>query len=149
MEHSIKINLVAWLGRQFLFIAKNRRGHLGLGSIITFIVIKFGVLDMKNTNMHIACEMEPLDFDCLHRMGVVSKDKKGHYHIALPGPGLVPRITHSKCSRPTAIGFDEEADPSNTSVSLAQLKEQWDLMEKNLMAYFAYVGFSPPYPPPT
>ncbi|CAK7323865.1 unnamed protein product [Dovyalis caffra] len=145
----IKINLAAWLGRQFLFMAKKKRGHLCLGSIITFIAIKLGVLDMNKTNMQIACEMEPLDFDCLHRMGVVSKDKEGHYRIAPPGLGLAPRIIRSKRSRPTTTESDEEAAPSNTSISLTQLKEQQDRMEKNLMAYFAHVGFSPPYPPPT
>ncbi|CAK7324022.1 unnamed protein product [Dovyalis caffra] len=138
-----------WLGRQFLFMAKKKRGHLCLGSIVTFIAIKLGVLDMNKTNIHIACEMEPLDFACLHRMGVISKDKEGHYRIAPPGPSLAPRIIRSKRSRPTTTESDEEATPSSTSISLIQLKEQQDRMEKNLMAYFSYVGFSPPYPPAT
>ncbi|CAK7354820.1 unnamed protein product [Dovyalis caffra] len=119
MEHSIKINLTAWLGRQFLFMAKKKRGHLCLGSIITFIVIKLGVLDMNKTNMHIAYEMEPLDFDCLHKMRVIYKEKEKHYCIAPPGPDLAPQIICSKHSRPTATEFDEEATPSNTSISLA------------------------------
>ncbi|CAK7333005.1 unnamed protein product [Dovyalis caffra] len=76
-EHSIKINLTGWLGRQFFFMVKKKRGNLCLGSMITFIVVKLGVLDMKNTNMHIACEMKHLDLDYLHKMGVVFKDKKG------------------------------------------------------------------------
>ena len=51
----------------FYYLEKKR--PLILGSYITYLAIKLGVLDLKNKNMRIACEMERLDMDCLEKNG--------------------------------------------------------------------------------
>ncbi|KAG8371270.1 hypothetical protein BUALT_Bualt13G0070100 [Buddleja alternifolia] len=62
-----------------------RTKRLILGSYVTQLAVSLNLLDLSNTNMHIACHMEPLDIDWLHRMGIVTLNH-GRATYTSPGP---------------------------------------------------------------
>ena len=84
MQVGKKVNLGWWLADQFQDVI-TRNHPLILGFLITQLAVQQGLLNLQDTNLHVACEMLPLDFTCLAGMGLVSK-KKGRYHFSLPGP---------------------------------------------------------------
>ncbi|KAG8391683.1 hypothetical protein BUALT_Bualt01G0212800 [Buddleja alternifolia] len=88
MQNKIKANLGIWLAIQFQSASNKKR--LILGSYITQLAVSLKLLNLSNTNMHIACHMEPLDIDCLHRMGIVTL-KHGRPTFTSPGPTVQPK----------------------------------------------------------
>ena len=50
--------------------------------------MRLKILNLKTTDMHIACEVGLLDIDCLHRMGEVEKLPNKQFRAAPSGPGL-------------------------------------------------------------
>ncbi|KAG8373413.1 hypothetical protein BUALT_Bualt11G0021700 [Buddleja alternifolia] len=72
------------------FQSASNKKRLILGSYITQLVVSLKLLDLSDTSMHIACHMEPLDIDCLHRMGIVTF-KHGHATFRSPGRIVQPK----------------------------------------------------------
>ena len=91
-------------------MAKKKRGNLCLGSLATLITMRLNILNIKTTDMHVTCEVGPLDIDCLYRMGEVEKLPNGQFRAAPSGPGFYTRIVRNKRARPTES--DDEAGPS-------------------------------------
>ncbi|PIM96992.1 hypothetical protein CDL12_30547 [Handroanthus impetiginosus] len=151
MSRSIKVNLGCWLATQFGSVAANKR-PLILGSLITHLAVQLHLISLEAHDLHLACEMQPLDMTCLLGMGLVGQHN-GEFHFCPPGP-LVPRkarvvhdrgATSSDSPSPTS-SFDEDTARS-TTVRLRRLEQRLSRMEKNLMAYFHHVGFTPHTPP--
>ncbi|KAL2520787.1 Uncharacterized protein Fot_24710 [Forsythia ovata] len=92
VQNKIKVNLGFWLVSQFSTIVKNKR-LLILGSLITHLAVHENLIDLDDNDLHIACEMQPLDLHCLEIMGLVWKEADA-YHFHEPGP-IVPRPTHT------------------------------------------------------
>ena len=86
LESRIKINFAAFYGRQLLAMAKKKRRHLCLGSLATLIAMRLKILNLKTTDMHIACEVGLLNIDCLHKMGEVEKLPNKQFRAAPSGP---------------------------------------------------------------
>ncbi|KAG8386865.1 hypothetical protein BUALT_Bualt03G0193400 [Buddleja alternifolia] len=105
MQNKIKVNLGIWLATQFQSASIKKR--LILGSYITQLVVFLKLLDLSNTNMHIACHMEPLNIDCLHRMGNVILNH-GRATFTSLGPTVQPK--KRKC-------HDMEESPRDTTSS--------------------------------
>ena len=110
-----------------------------------------GLLDLHDTNLHVACEIFPLDFQCLAGMGLVSK-VNGRYSFSPTGP---PRSKQM-------VTWDQE-DPVSSNVPLSlpapsaaafhALEAQVTNIEQivthlkaNLDAFFMHAGFTPPFP---
>ncbi|KAG8368108.1 hypothetical protein BUALT_Bualt15G0010900 [Buddleja alternifolia] len=88
MQNKIKVNLRIWLATQFQSTSNKKR--LIVGSYITQLTVSLKLFDLSTTNMHIACHMEPLDIDCLHKMGIVTLNH-GRATFTSPRPTLQPK----------------------------------------------------------
>ncbi|KAG8377679.1 hypothetical protein BUALT_Bualt08G0057900 [Buddleja alternifolia] len=88
MQNKIKANLGVWLATQFQLASNKKR--LILCSYITQLVVSLKLIDLSNTNMHLACQIEPLDIDCLHRMGIVTLNH-GRPTFTSLGPAVQPK----------------------------------------------------------
>ena len=84
MQNDIKVNLGCWLASQFASVLTNRR-PLILGSLITQLAVHEDLIDLENNDLHVACEMLPLDLDCLAGMGLIGQ-KKDVFYFYPPGP---------------------------------------------------------------
>ncbi|KAG8387554.1 hypothetical protein BUALT_Bualt02G0033400 [Buddleja alternifolia] len=111
MQNKIKANLGIWLAIQFQSASNKKR--LILGFYITQLAVSLKLLNLSNTNMHIACHMEPLDIDCLHRMGIVTL-KHGRPTFTSPGPTVEPkkrkRLDMEEPSRDTTSSTPETSN---------------------------------------
>ncbi|KAG8377697.1 hypothetical protein BUALT_Bualt08G0059700 [Buddleja alternifolia] len=105
MQNKIKANLGIRLATQFQSASNKKR--LILGSYITQLAVSLKLLDLSNTNMHIACHMEPLDIVCLHRMGIVTL-KHGRATYTSLGPTVQPKKSKRR---------DMEEHPRDTTSS--------------------------------
>ncbi|KAG8365288.1 hypothetical protein BUALT_Bualt18G0088900 [Buddleja alternifolia] len=110
MQNKIKVNLGIWLATQFQSASNKKR--LILGSYITQLVVSLKSLVLSNTNMHIVCHMEPLDIDCLHRMGIVTLNHK-RATFTSPGPTLQPK--KRKCRNMEGSPRDTTSSTPETS----------------------------------
>ncbi|KAG8372600.1 hypothetical protein BUALT_Bualt12G0083500 [Buddleja alternifolia] len=72
------------------FQSASNKKRLILGSYITQLAVSLKLLDLSNTNMHIACHMEPLDIDSLCRMGIMSINH-GRATFTSLGPTVQPK----------------------------------------------------------
>jgi hypothetical protein len=150
MVHRNNINLGFWLASQFHSILTNGK-HLSLGFLITHLAINHGLLDLATTDLHIACDMEPLNIACLVKMKVIAM-YRGTYQFQTPSvPPLRFRgdlARTQKRPRPANAPShsSEEAEPDFGS-RLAKVERQVSKMEKNLDALLRFWGVSPPCPP--
>ena len=84
MKNNIKVNLGCWLASQFKMILTKKNKLLIFGSFITHFLVRLGVLDLQNHDLHMAYDMEFLDEDCLEKMGLVERVNRV-YQFTLPG----------------------------------------------------------------
>ena len=84
MKNNVKVNLACWLASQFKTVLAKKNKPLILGSFITHLAVRLGVLDLQNHDLHMAYDMEFLDEDCLEKMGLVERVNRV-YQFTLPG----------------------------------------------------------------
>ncbi|KAL0394607.1 UNVERIFIED_CONTAM: hypothetical protein Slati_4426900 [Sesamum latifolium] len=117
------------------------------GSLITHIALNAQLLDHSNTNMHIACTPHPIDIATLDRMGLLTR-RNGLLCFTAPGE---PGARLDRCQREASPGTDEDPTPlalETVHDRFDSLNERLRLMELNLHAYFEFMQFQPPFPPP-
>ena len=153
MQNNIKVNLGCWLASQFAGVLANKR-PLILGSLITHLAVHENLIDLNNNNLHVACEMLPLDLDCLVGMGLVGK-KKDVFYFYPPGPVMtrqerkVLNAAEDDVIQHSTIVPSTSAAPSQGRYDhqIERLERRIARMEKNLAGFFAHMGFTPPSPP--
>ncbi|XP_027081029.1 uncharacterized protein [Coffea arabica] len=77
MHNNIKVNLGCWLTSQFKSILPKKKRPLILGSYTTHLAVNLHVLDLSNHDLHVACQMEPLDILYLEKIGLVREGNDG------------------------------------------------------------------------
>ncbi|KAG8370011.1 hypothetical protein BUALT_Bualt14G0073200 [Buddleja alternifolia] len=141
MQNKIKANLGIWLATQFQSASNKKR--LILGSYITQLAVSLKLLDSSNTNMHIACHMEPLDIDCLHRMGIVTL-KHGRPTFTSPGPTVQPK--KRKCrdmEEPSRDTTSSTPETSNMHSFSRQFEDRLNRIESKLDRILAHFHIPP------
>ncbi|KAL0404727.1 UNVERIFIED_CONTAM: hypothetical protein Sradi_2113500 [Sesamum radiatum] len=66
------MNLGAWLVSHFHTVATSSK-HLCFGHLITHLAVNLDLLNLTSHDLHLACEEEPLDVACLHRMHIFDR----------------------------------------------------------------------------
>ena len=164
MHNKIKVNLGCWLASQFKSILPKKKRPLILGSYITHLAINLHVLDISNHNLHIACQMEPLDIPSLEKMGLVREGDNG-WEVVPPGPlRPPPRSSFARASNeggdpgpsssapPPSGHTDEEWNHLRSTVERLEIRQRhMDVnihnMAQNLAAFMQQAGFPPQFPP--
>lgn len=86
MQTDIKVNLGCRLASQFSSVLKANR-PLILVYLNSQFVFHEGLINQVSTNLHVTCEMLPLDIQCLHKTGMVwQKDSVYHLRAGIPPP---------------------------------------------------------------
>ncbi|CAI9768030.1 unnamed protein product [Fraxinus pennsylvanica] len=145
MQKMIKVNLGYWLASQFANVMTNQR-PLILGSLITHLVVHENLIDPNDNDLHIACEMQPLDLLCLETMCLVWKEA-GVYYFHEPGP-IASRPTRTI---PKTVSNERSFVPYRPSSSTTPSKGLYDdrfeklelqlaRMEKNMTALLCSHG---------
>ena len=73
MIAEVKVNLGCWFTSHFQIVLSKKNKPLILSSYITRFAINLRILDLNNHNMHLDCNMEPLDLVCLEKMSLVQQ----------------------------------------------------------------------------
>ena len=89
MHNNIKVNLGCWLASQFKSILTKKKCPLILASYITHLAINLYLLDLSNHDLHVACQIEPLDISCLEKVGLF-RERDSEWEITPQGPTRVP-----------------------------------------------------------
>ena len=97
MTKNIKVNLSYWLVSQFKMVMVKKNKPLILGSYITHLAIHLDILDPYDHDLHLACNMDPLDMVCLEKMGVVEQVDDA-WQFTLSGPTCVLVRRPSTCA---------------------------------------------------
>ena len=125
---------------------------------------------MSNHNLHLICNIEPLDLVCLEKMDFVQQ-VNGIFQFVPPGPIQLPpkrkasKATASKTGGTSIVApgpspsvplpsFPEERHLADLRFQLHQMdsrleriERQVSCMAQNWAHYFQHVGFRPPFPP--
>ncbi|XP_071909384.1 uncharacterized protein [Coffea arabica] len=170
MKNNIKVNLGCWLAAQFKTVLAKKNKPLILGSYITHLATQLGILNLEDHDLHLACEMELLDVDCLEKMGVVERLPDGSYQFIPPGPVRAPGAHPSTRAGPSSFpgSAEDTAGPSSSApppphgtTEWQQLREQVQALEarmvnvdanvagiaQNLAQFLLHTGFAPSCPP--
>ena len=137
MKNGIKVNLGYWLATRFDTVVQKKNKPLILGSLITHLAIKLGVLKPSSSNsfhpipnLHVACEMLPLDLKCLAGMGLLTRHS-GVLSIRSAGDIDHHIIQHSKDalraeerSWEFSSSEDDSPIPGSSSVQLQRLEDR-------------------------
>ncbi|PON47118.1 hypothetical protein TorRG33x02_324110, partial [Trema orientale] len=101
-----------------------------------------------------ACEMLPLDLDCLAGMGLIEK-KKDVFYFYPPGPIMTRQQRKILDANNDDVVQNSGTAPSTSATPsqgrydhrFERLELQIGRMERNLTAFFHHIGFTPPSPP--
>ena len=75
MQNNIKVNLECWLASQFKTILTKQNNPLILDLYTTYLAVNLGVLDLFDHDLHVTCQMDPLDEVCLEKIGSMESVK--------------------------------------------------------------------------
>ncbi|PIN01466.1 hypothetical protein CDL12_26022 [Handroanthus impetiginosus] len=95
----------------FLWCMNRSVKAFDLGSLITHLVVQLNLISLDANDLHLACEMQPLDMTCLLGMGLVGQ-RNGEFYFCPPGP-LIPRKARVVIDR----GATSSNSPNTTSSS--------------------------------
>ncbi|XP_071902173.1 uncharacterized protein [Coffea arabica] len=163
MHNNIKVNLGCWLASQFKSVLPKKKRPLILGSYITHLAVNLHLLDLSNHDLHVACQMEPLDIPCLEKMGLVQEGDNG-WEVVPPGPIRVPpRSSFARSSTaggdpglstsapPPTPGADDWLQLRNTvkrlETRVTNISINLNNMAQNLAAFMHHVGLDPQFRP--
>ncbi|KAK4394021.1 Retrovirus-related Pol polyprotein from transposon opus [Sesamum angolense] len=138
MIHKVHVNLSAWLASQFQTVAKSSK-NLCLGHLITHLAVNLGILNLNHHDLHVACEEEPLDVACLHRIHIFYR------HQAPSGIGyadLDPEERPDRRARPPQSDSRED-----TGIRLNNLERSVEWLHRKLDAVLTKLGGLYPHHP--
>ena len=152
MVKGSRVNLGSWFA---YFIDQNihkKKGSFVVGTYITHIAETLGVYKPSEHKLTKACDIAPLDIECLIRMGLVTRQGSTVRLVGLRQEDEIMTEPVEERVEEEEPPVDVRPDPSTSSGILERL-ERLELgqqrMEQNLWAYFQFVGFTPPHPPPS
>eukprot|EP00257_Ricinus_communis_P016573 XP_015574781.1 uncharacterized protein LOC107261261 [Ricinus communis] len=116
--------------------------------LITHLVVRLQLLDLDNTNLHIACKMELMDIACLMKMHMLV-EHNGVYSFQKPSPhgqGDPPRSRKRSC--PTSSLRDpKDSIELDFEARLDKMERKISKIERNLDALVKHWGVQPLCPP--
>ncbi|KAL4368664.1 hypothetical protein GQ457_05G022790 [Hibiscus cannabinus] len=143
MLHDNPINLGFWLASQFHSILTNGKS-LCLGFVITHLAINLNLITLDDTNLHVACEMEPLNIDSLLKMKVLAKVAGVYTFAQICHP--MPSDLFAGLFEKTTPPLHNDAIETGSSDPWARIERRLSRMEKNLEALMHHCGVQPPCP---
>ena len=149
----MRLNFGFWIVTQLRTVMTTDKKPLIMGSYITQLAINLNVLNILDTNMHVACNVEPIDMDCLYRMGLVVLQEDGCYVFAPPGPAMPVKKRASTRARATAPRASSSRQLTQATLSaeteerLQQLERKINRLKQLTIAVWRHIGPPPPFPP--
>ncbi|KAL0378795.1 UNVERIFIED_CONTAM: hypothetical protein Sradi_3185000 [Sesamum radiatum] len=139
MIHRVHVNLGAWLVSQFHAVATSSK-NVCLGHLITHLAVNLGILNLTRHDLHLACEEEPLDVACLHRMHVFDRRQT---------PSGVGSVDLDPNERPSRRTRPLQPDAHVATVErLTRLERSVDWLHRKLDVVLTKLGGSTSIPPP-
>ncbi|KAL4283662.1 hypothetical protein GQ457_16G016940 [Hibiscus cannabinus] len=140
MLHDNPINLGFWLASQFHSILTNGKS-LCLGFVITHLAINLNLITLDDPNLHVACEMEPLNIDSLLKMKVLAKVGGVYTFAQIRHP--LPSNLFAGLFEKTTPPLHNDANETGSSDPWARIERRLSRMEKNLEALMHHCGLLP------
>ncbi|KAL0401769.1 UNVERIFIED_CONTAM: Enzymatic polyprotein [Sesamum latifolium] len=127
----------AWLASQFHVVATSSK-NLCLGHLITHLAMNLGLLNLTRHDLHLACEEEPLDVACLHRMHIFDRRQAPS---GIGSADLDPNERPNRRSRPPQSDSHEA-----TTERLTRLERSVDWLHRKLDVVLTKLGGSESIP---
>ena len=132
----------------------NSHRPLILGSLITQLAVHEQLIDIRDKNLHVACEMMPLDLSCLDMMGLLDKQQGSwcftELRMAMTQRGKQFRDaaahdqTTTSSSMPLSTSLIEKIE--KTVEKLDHIERKIIRLEYNTATFFQFMQSAPPPP---